>query len=193
MNTNIVNITYRWMSPSEINRIAEIDRSELVRVGYVLQSGRLEKISVDWDVPGFYSIWEGNHSVYEQLRFVETHLRAGGMMIGGFYNQTMVGVGVVTPNIRPGVAQLAYLHVSNGFRRQGIGTSLVQAMIEVALQLGASSMYVSATPSGSAIGFYSSCGFVPVAQPVPELYELEPEDIHMIKDLSSLSYDSITP
>lgn len=187
MNTIIVNITYRWMSPSEINRIAEIDRSERVRIGYVLQSGRLEKTSVDWDVPGFYSTGEGNHSVYEQLRFVESHLQSGGKMIGAFNDQTLVGVGVITPDIRPGVAQLAYLHVSNRFRRQGIGTHLVQAMIEEALQLGTSSIYVSATPSGSAVGFYTSFGFRLVDHPIPELYEMEPEDIHMIKNLSSYS------
>jgi hypothetical protein len=44
-------------------------------------------------------------------------------------------------------------------------------------------MYVSATPSESAVGFYLRHGFTPVADPLPELFELEPEDIHMARRL----------
>jgi hypothetical protein len=44
-------------------------------------------------------------------------------------------------------------------------------------------VYVSATPSESAVGFYTSMGFTPTPDPIPELFALEPEDIHMIIDL----------
>jgi hypothetical protein len=42
---------------------------------------------------------------------------------------------------------------------------------------------VSATPSESAVGIYLRMGFEPVDEPLVELYELEPEDIHMAKML----------
>ena len=45
-------------------------------------------------------------------------------------------------------------------------------------------MYVSATPSGSAVGSYLKHGFEPTPYPHPELFALEPEDIHMIRELS---------
>ncbi len=45
---------------------------------------------------------------------------------------------------------------------------------------GATSLYVSATPTASAIGFYlgQGCG---LADPVhPALYAAEPDDIHLV-------------
>jgi hypothetical protein len=56
---------------------------------------------------------------------------------------------------------------------------LVGAVIDAALATGATNLYVSAVPSESAVGFYLSQGFRPVGTPRPELFELEPEDIHM--------------
>jgi len=44
-------------------------------------------------------------------------------------------------------------------------------------------MVVSATPSVNTVRFYLSRGFEPMAEPIPELHELEPEDIHMQKRL----------
>jgi hypothetical protein len=44
-------------------------------------------------------------------------------------------------------------------------------------------MVVSATPSGNTVRFYLGRGFQPVAEPLAELFELEPEDVHMRKVL----------
>ena len=45
-------------------------------------------------------------------------------------------------------------------------------------------MYISATPTGSAIGFYLAHGAV-LAEPVhPVLFDLEPEDIHLVAPVS---------
>ena len=48
---------------------------------------------------------------------------------------------------------------------------------------GADQLYVSAVPSESAVGFYRSQGFRLADEVHPDLYELEPDDIHMIKEL----------
>ena len=48
-----------------------------------------------------------------------------------------------------------------------------------ARQSNARELYVSATPSASAIGFYARHGFAPTAHVNQRLYDLEPEDIHM--------------
>jgi hypothetical protein len=42
-------------------------------------------------------------------------------------------------------------------------------------------MVVSATPSANTVEFYLHLGFQPMAEPLPELFELEPEDIHLQK------------
>jgi len=65
----------------------------------------------------------------------------------------------------------------------GIARHLTQEMIAYARQDGADRVYVSATPSGSAVGFYRSQGFRLCPDPLPELFKLEPEDIHMVLEL----------
>ena len=55
--------------------------------------------------------------------------------------------------------------------------------VRLARGSGATQMYVSATPTRSAVGFYLSRG-CRLAQPVhARLFEEEPEDIHLILDL----------
>ncbi len=54
---------------------------------------------------------------------------------------------------------------------------------DIARQAGSSQMYISSTPSASAVGFYLSQGCRLAEEVDPELYALEPEDIHLILDL----------
>lgn len=177
------NITYRSMEPSEIDRMREIDRTETVRIGYSCEAAQLERMSVDWEIPNFLLEDTGEHSLAHQIDFCRGHLNAGGRMIGAFDGHQMVGIGVLRPELRPGLAQLAYLQISKGYRRQGVASRLAEKLFQYATATGADRVYVSATPSGSAVGFYLRQGFNPVEQPLPELYALEPEDIHMVKDL----------
>jgi len=176
-------ISYRWMQPEEVSRVSEIDRRELVATGYVMEEGKLKAMDVDWDVPNWSAEGEGEHTISRRIAFCQDHLQRGGRMIGAFADENLVGLGILTPNIRPGLAQLASLHVSDGYRRMGVAARLTREMVELARQGGAQEMYVSATPSDSAVRFYRSQGFEPGVEPLPELYELEPEDIHMIKQL----------
>ena len=77
-------------------------------------------------------------------------------------------------------AWLAFLHVSREYRRSGVAAALWFAGAEIAANAGATSIYVSATPSGSAIGFYTSRGCQLAETPHPALLAKEPEDIHLI-------------
>lgn len=176
-------LQYRWMREDELGRIAEIDRTERVRIGYRMEAGRPVRVNVDWNIPPFRTEGQGNPSIAHPIAFCRGHLQAGGRMIGAFDGPTLAGVSVVTPEIRPGVAQLAFLHVSRTYRRRGVGARLTREMMAWAKAGGARRMVVSATPSESAVGFYTSRGFTPMRDPVPELFALEPEDIHMAVDL----------
>jgi hypothetical protein len=60
---------------------------------------------------------------------------------------------------------------------------LTDEMERLARAAGATAFYVSACPTESAVGFYTSRGFRPTDRPNPELLALEPEDIHTTKDL----------
>ena len=90
---------------------------------------------------------------------------------------------MVVPHIRPGMAQLAYLHVSQEFRAAGIGGRLTAELEQIAASVGDREIVVSATPSGNTVRFYTSRGHRPMAHPLPELVELEPDDIHMSKTI----------
>jgi GNAT superfamily N-acetyltransferase len=90
----------------------------------------------------------------------------------------LVGIGVVVPHLRPAVAQLAFLHVTQTLRATGIGSRLSGELEQVARAAGDSSMVVSATPSANTVRFYKGRGFELMPQPLPELFEREPEDVH---------------
>ncbi len=176
-------IETKEMHTSDIDRVAEIDRSEHVTLGYFFRDGRLESESVDWPVPRWFAEGESEHSVPAKVRDWKPLLEQGGTMFGAFDGDLLVGLVIYRPELAGTTAQLAVLHVSNGYRRRGIATRLTAEAIRQARQDGATELYVSASPSRSAVGFYQSQGFRLVDKPHPELYALEPEDIHMIMTL----------
>lgn len=176
-------IEYRWMEPYEATKLADIDRSEEIRIGYEYVDGELRQMEVNWDSPTWSPDGEQPYSVAAQIRFCQGHLNKGGCIYGALVEETLVGVGVIQHEIAPGMAQLAFLHVSNAYRRSGVGGRIVDALLAEARKGGAKNIYVSAVPSGSAVGFYLSRGFHPTDSPISELFALEPEDIHLIKRL----------
>ena len=90
-----------------------------------------------------------------------------------------MGLATVHPTFEPGLAWLATLHVSRPHRRSGAASALWDAGVALAREAGARSLYVSATPTGSAVGFYLGRG-CRLADPVhPGLFAREPEDIHL--------------
>jgi GNAT superfamily N-acetyltransferase len=86
----------------------------------------------------------------------------------------------VEPAFEPELAWLAWLHVSRPYRRRGVARALWKAAADTARRGGARSMYVSATPTGSAVGFYVSEGCRLAEPPHPDLLAEEPEDIHLV-------------
>jgi GNAT superfamily N-acetyltransferase len=176
-------IAYRRLAAEDLARIGEIDRSELIETMYVQRGSRLEEKAGDWSAPPWFSEGVGDHSVAHQRAECERHLAEGGIALGAFAGGQLVGIGVVTPHIRPGIAQLAFLYVSNAFRARGVGGHLSEELERQARDHGDTTMVVSATPSLNTVRFYRRRGFEPMAEPLTELYELEPEDVHLEKRL----------
>ena len=137
----------------------------------------------DWSASAWNAEGDGDYSVEAQLRALERYVDAGGIAVGVSAGGRLVGIGVVGPHLRPGIAELAYLHVSAPWRATGIGRRLCEQLDEIARAAGDSDMVVSGTPSGNTVRFYLGRGFQPMAEPLPELFELEPEDVHMRKAL----------
>ena len=76
--------------------------------------------------------------------------------------------------------QLKFLHISRPYRGQGWGQRLFGLAKAEAVERGAKSLYVSATPSEHTVDFYQRLGCTLAAEPDPALLELEPEDIHFV-------------
>lgn len=72
----------------------------------------------------------------------------------------------------------------NLFSELGVGKTLVELVKKKAKEMGAKKLYVSATPSKNTVHFYLNRGFDLAEEVNERLYELEPEDIHMISELS---------
>jgi len=184
-------IEIRRLAAPEIGRLGEIDRSEQVRVGYTYRdeglpssaAKGLHSEAVDWRVPPWHSEGDGPHSLANMIRFCAQLLAEGGVFLGALDGDRLAGVAIVRCRLTEAMAQLAFLHVSRPHRRQGIAARLTEEAVRLARQDGAEELYVSATPSESAVGFYLSQGFRPTDEPHPELLTLEPDDIHLIKVL----------
>jgi predicted N-acetyltransferase YhbS len=180
----VTQVAYRRLAAAALDRLAEIDRTEEIDTLYVQKGHELEeRTGGDWSAPPWFTEGTGEHSVAHQIGECERHLAAGGIALGAYAGDRLVGIGIVTPHVRPGIAQLAFLHVSSGYRGRGIGGRLNRDLEQLARDGGDRTIVVSATPSHNTVRFYRRRGFEPTSSPLPELYEHEPEDVHMEKDL----------
>jgi predicted N-acetyltransferase YhbS len=169
------------LSIRELSLVAEIDRSEHIDVEYGVRAGRLVERPVTvveaprWDPTGV-----GPHSVAAEIDLCRRAMAAGGVLLGCFDEQELLGLAVVDPTFEGPLAWLAFLHVSRPHRRRGAASALWDQAVSVARAAGAERLYVSATPTGSAVGFYLRQGCV-LADPVhPTLYADEPDDVHLV-------------
>jgi predicted N-acetyltransferase YhbS len=176
-------VLYRRLAAADLERLGEIDRTERIESLYIQHGARLEERTGNWSARAWFTEGTGEHSVAHEIGECRRHLSAGGVALGAFADERLIGIGIVTPHVRPGIAQLAFLHVSNGYRGRGVGGDLSDALEELAREAGDTTIVVSATPSLNTVRFYRRRGFEPTADPLPELYELEPDDVHMEKEL----------
>jgi GNAT superfamily N-acetyltransferase len=172
----------RHLPVEDLTLVGEIDRSEQVDVTYAVEDGALISRPVDWDVPTWDAVGSGDHSVHRRIDEWGPILTRGGVLLGAFDIGAFAGLAIVEPRFEEAMAWLAVLHVSRRYRRMGAATALWTEAERLALAADAATMYVSATPSGSAVGFYLSRGCVLATPPHPALFAMEPEDIHLIRE-----------
>lgn len=173
----------RRLERDQLGSIANIDRTERIDVLYTQDGELLVERHGRWDAAAWEPEGDGEHTVEGKTRELHGYADVGGVAVGALVDGRLVGIGVVVPHLRPGIAQLAFLHVSAPRRAAGIGSRLSAELEEIARTAGDVEMVVSATPSGNTVGFYLGRGFFPMEEPLAELYALEPEDVHMCKPL----------
>lgn len=164
----------------ELARVEEIDVSESGSAVYSVVKGQLILREETWQRPHRSAAhWQPYIERWEGL------MERGGAAIGAFADSRLAGIAMIRYQLTESTAQLDALFVDSAYRRRGIATALVEEASQLARASGAQELYVSATPSESAVGFYTSQGFALVRPVNAELYEREPDDIHMVRALSS--------
>jgi predicted N-acetyltransferase YhbS len=166
----------RLLQRHEIPLIWQIDRREIVQNIYVLQGGKLVLKPDYFDIQGWPP---GETELYTPMLF--DCCDRGGMFWGAFENDKLIGVAILESKFigsQHDTLQLKFLHVSRDYRKQGIASTLFRLAVEKAKALGAKKLYISATPSEHTVNYYMRLGCVLAKEVNPELFALEPEDIH---------------
>lgn len=174
-------VTVRQLSDEDVELVRLIDRSEHADAEYEVVEGCLRERRVTMaEIPGWDSTGDGPHSVQAMIAFCQQSLQRSGRLLGAFRGEELAGLAVVQPSFEPPLARLAFLHVTRPHRRTGAGTALWSAAVQMARAASATGLYVSATPTGSAVNFYLRQGCTLADPPHPELLALEPDDIHLL-------------
>lgn len=168
---------YRTLGEHEAELLRQIDRSELVEEVYSLRDGQLSLRPERWDMKGFPP------GELDALVVRQHHIAAdGGVLLGAFEGGQIVGFASVERKLRGRArdrVKMDVLFVSAPFRGRGVARELVSRAMEVARGMGGGFLYVSATPSRHTVDFYLCCGARLVEELDPELFRMEPEDIHL--------------
>jgi len=174
-------IVEKNLSKAEIELIWTIDRREVIDHVYYLEDGALVLKPEHYDMQG----WPPGEAEGFTPLLVDCFDR-GGWFHGLFDDSRLIGLAVLESQ-RIGrnrdKLQLKFLHVSRDYRGKGLGKRLFELAKITARERGARRMYVSATPSEHTIHFYLRRGCTVTAEPDPELFALEPEDIHLECDV----------
>ena len=75
------------------------------------------------------------------------------------------------------------MYVTRNFRRKGIGKQLMNELSKEAINRGAKFLYISSAETESAVNFYKNFGSKLTDEIDQEPFDLEPNDIHMLKRL----------
>ena len=175
----------RRLEVDALAMIAMIDRSEHVDLEYAIVEGALTERPVTMvEIPPWDPTGTGPHSVVAHIEFCRPLVTRGAVLLGAFAKRQPLGLTVVDPTFEPELAWLAWLHVTRTHRRRGVAQALWKAASDVARLSDARTIYVSATPTGSAVGFYlrQGCRLANPAHPV--LIAKEPDDIHLVCPLA---------
>jgi GNAT superfamily N-acetyltransferase len=174
-------VIVKAMGREGLHRIRQIDRTESVRWIFRSVGGRLLKEAKSIDVQPWTPAQCDAHIAWQ-----EYELSHGGVLLCAFEGDEFLGLAVLGNRPvggDPRTAQLVFLHVSRPHRRKGVASALLAEAVRQAGMRNRKRLYISATPSESAVGFYLSKGARLAEKPDPGLFAKEPEDIHLILDV----------
>jgi GNAT superfamily N-acetyltransferase len=175
-------LTFRQLCENEIQKIGQIDRSEVITSVYYLENNQLVLKPEFYDMQG----WPPGEIEGHIPRMVDCYAR-GGWFQGAFEGNILAGIAILESRFigsEKDTLQLDFLHVSCPYRGAGLGKALFIQAAQEARQRGATRMYISATPSEHTVQFYLRRGCQLASEINPELFAPEPKDIHLEYNLS---------
>jgi predicted N-acetyltransferase YhbS len=167
----------RELTRAEIPCIWDIDRREVIDNIYYFENGGLVLKPEHYDMQGWPP---GEADLYTPI-LLDCFDR-GGWFYGLFDVDRLIAAVVLESKFigaRHDLLQLKALHVSSAYRDRGLGRQLFELAKSKARAMGAKGLYISATPSEHTIHFYTRLGCTLTPVPDPDLFALEPEDIHL--------------
>jgi 8-oxo-dGTP pyrophosphatase MutT (NUDIX family)/predicted N-acetyltransferase YhbS len=167
----------RPLNRDEIERLWEIDRTEFVENIYRVRDGELVLEAHHFDIRD----WAPGQREEDTPLLLDC-LDRGGTAWGAFVDGSIVGAAVLESKLigsRKDTLQLKWLHVGHDERGIGLGATLFNTAADHAKNAGAEKLYISATPSEHTVNFYLDRGCMLATEIDPDLFALEPEDIHL--------------
>ena len=171
------NLKIKTLKRSEIEKVRNIDRREIVKKVYYLEDGQLKLKNEFHDIKG----WKASELERSIERLYEIYDRYG-CLLGAFDGDKLIAVSALDSEFigkNRDHLQLYFLHVDSRYRQLGLGEQLLKKTVMKAKELGAKKLYISATPSQNTINFYLHMGCEPASEVNPRLFKLEPKDIHL--------------
>ncbi|MBI1818093.1 MAG: GNAT family N-acetyltransferase [Deltaproteobacteria bacterium] len=175
-------IVYRDLQADEAQLLGTIDRSEVIEGIYRVTNGMLELNVTRQEFPS----WNGAELAARVAR-LQALIASGGRVIAAWDERRLVGIGSLDVSGVGGdgaVMALDMLYVSAEYRARGIGRKLTEMVADLARSLGATTLYISATPTRGTVDAYLRMGATVLRVPDPELLAREPEDVHLALSLA---------
>lgn len=180
-----VGIELRPLEQTEIDLIwSHIDRRELITQMYWQNHDELEAYDCHHDVEA----WDKEMLSQDPIDLKKAYA-SGAAFTGAWQGQQLLGVCVVarrSVESISGAHLLKYFYIDANHRGLGIGTQLMQAAFQSVREFKGNALYISSIPTCNTVDFYISQGAEVLPDPDPRLFELEPEDVHLLCPVSSL-------
>lgn len=174
-----VNIELRPLAQSELELIwSQINRRELITQMYWQHGDELEAYDCHHDVEA----WDAKMVAEDRISLNKAYNK-GAIFTGAWDAERLVGVCVVSKEPIAsfvGARFLKYFYIDADYRGCGIGAKLMQAAKHSVQQLKGNALYISSIPTCNTVDFYISQGAEVLVEPDPDLFELEPEDVHLL-------------
>lgn len=171
-------ILYKRLAPEEIgpDLLQHFTRYQVTTEVWVKENNQY-KTKAD----SFIDHWD-DVKKQQVIRDLQLCAQAGGRVVAAIAAGRIIGFANVE-STRFGSSQeyveLPYIHVSNEFRKRGIGAQLFARACAEARELQAKKLYIAAHPSVETQHFYRAVGCTYAAEVNQQIYAREPLDIQM--------------